>query len=575
MRRLFISDSKRSRLKIGFRLLAVTIGILQHWVNRHAMNPDGVSYLDVADAYLRGDWKMAVNAMWSPLYSWFLAVALALFKPSPYWEFPVVQLVNFIIYLCALICFEFFLREVLRFRRAQTAEGAGNGWATFPEWALIALGYVLFIWSSVYLMKMNLGRVHPDTCVAAVVYLASGISLRIRRGATDWPTFIALGIVLGIGYLAKAPMFPLAFIFLAVSLFLVGNLRRAAPRASIAFALFLSLSVPFIVALSTAKGRLTFSDSGRVNYVWKVNEMGVYWQGEPPGSGAPAHPVRKLFDAPAIYEYGTPISSTYPLHYDPSYWMEGASPHFELKPQIHVLLSSMRTCYVTLFDIHGSLIVGLFILFYMGRRGWLTVRDISEYWFLLTPALAALVMYSLVHVEQRYIAPFVVLLYMALFSGVRLPDSQESKRLLKAIMMTILVMFFIYISPSTTHAAYLTAQDLFKGEASRRNVPWQVADGLKRIGVQPGDKVALIIAGDPYDSSMWARLDRLRIIAEVPTGDADDFWTASSSVKNQVLQTFARAGAKLVVTDKSPTLATADGWQKIDDTDYHAYFLSK
>jgi hypothetical protein len=31
---------------------------------------------DIGDAYVRGDWHSAVNAYWSPLYSWFLGLAL-------------------------------------------------------------------------------------------------------------------------------------------------------------------------------------------------------------------------------------------------------------------------------------------------------------------------------------------------------------------------------------------------------------------------------------------------------------------------------------------------------------------
>ena len=45
------------------------------------MGPDGISYLDIGDAYLRGDWYVAVNAMWSPFYSWLAGFWLMLFKP--------------------------------------------------------------------------------------------------------------------------------------------------------------------------------------------------------------------------------------------------------------------------------------------------------------------------------------------------------------------------------------------------------------------------------------------------------------------------------------------------------------
>lgn len=47
-------------------------------MHRQAVNPDGISYLDIADAYLVGDLSNVVNGYWCPLYSWLLAVALRL-----------------------------------------------------------------------------------------------------------------------------------------------------------------------------------------------------------------------------------------------------------------------------------------------------------------------------------------------------------------------------------------------------------------------------------------------------------------------------------------------------------------
>jgi hypothetical protein len=50
-------------------LVAVGVASINAWIARQAMNPDGISYLDIADAYRRGDWGVAVNAYWRPLYS--------------------------------------------------------------------------------------------------------------------------------------------------------------------------------------------------------------------------------------------------------------------------------------------------------------------------------------------------------------------------------------------------------------------------------------------------------------------------------------------------------------------------
>jgi len=211
-----------------FCSVAILLGAYQAWDTRHAMNADGISYLDMGDAYLRGDWDMAVNAYWSPLYSWLLGSAMLVFRPSAYWEFPLVHLVNFFIYLCTLACFHFFMMQLIHYQKYRLTIPSESGYEGYPEWVLMAFGYSLFIWSSLSLITVSI--VTPDMCVAAFVFLASGILLRIRTGSTRWLTFIILGVVLGFSYLAKAIMFPMSFIFLLISLFLVGDFRKALPE---------------------------------------------------------------------------------------------------------------------------------------------------------------------------------------------------------------------------------------------------------------------------------------------------------------------------------------------------------
>src|SRR3954452_20137182 len=86
-------------LRISCWLIALALGAAQAWATRFTMNPDGVSYLDIGDAYWRRDWPNAINAYWSPLYSWILGGFLKVIKPSIYWEYPLVHLVNFLIYV--------------------------------------------------------------------------------------------------------------------------------------------------------------------------------------------------------------------------------------------------------------------------------------------------------------------------------------------------------------------------------------------------------------------------------------------------------------------------------------------
>src|SRR3972149_2593335 len=60
--------------------------VLHLWENRDLFDPEGISYLDIADAYLRGDWQAALTGLWSPMYSWLVAVMMVLFTPLAFWE---------------------------------------------------------------------------------------------------------------------------------------------------------------------------------------------------------------------------------------------------------------------------------------------------------------------------------------------------------------------------------------------------------------------------------------------------------------------------------------------------------
>jgi 4-amino-4-deoxy-L-arabinose transferase-like glycosyltransferase len=205
-----------------------------------------------------------------------------------------------------------------------------------PPWSVFAIGYTVFLWSSLSLISLE--RVSPDILMAGFLYLAVGILLQIQVNPKSFALFVGLGVVLGLGYLAKAPVFLLAFVFLVVSGILAASWCKAAPRVLAAGLAFLALSAPWFLALSHAKGQFTFGDSGKVNYVLLVNRSTPTWYFQDLGTagGQFLHPVRKIFDNPPIYEFSTPVGGTIPVWYDPSYWADGAKPPFLLKRQISV-----------------------------------------------------------------------------------------------------------------------------------------------------------------------------------------------------------------------------------------------
>ena len=183
---------------------SVRIGGLQFWTNRYTMNTDGISYLDIADAVSKGHLAAAANAYWSPLYPCLLALGLAIFRPSPYWEFPVAHLVNFSILLAAAASFQFFVGQLLRI--IEEREGASGGQKLSRRGSmLLAIGSMLFLWASLRLAGLEV--VSPDLLLTVFVYLASGLALRMELREARYRDFAFLRILLAIGYLAKTRCF--------------------------------------------------------------------------------------------------------------------------------------------------------------------------------------------------------------------------------------------------------------------------------------------------------------------------------------------------------------------------------
>ena len=77
-------------------------------------------------------------------------------------------------------------------------------------------------------------------------------------------------------------------------------------------------------------------------------------------------------------------------------------------------------------------------------------------------------------------------------------------------------------------------------------------------------------------NAYWARLARVRIVAEIPVGAAEDFWAADEQMKQLIMGSLARVGAEIVVVSprvlpRSGTAAgdlAAMGWRRIGTTEY-------
>lgn len=547
---------KNFRLERLLRWTGILLAAACTWTGRYYINADVISYLDVADAYLRSDWQHAINGHWSPLYSWILATILWIFRPSPALELPLVHAANFLIFLVTLSCFEYFWRAMVR-ERGPVATSDQTVVVPLPNWAWTAFGYVLFWHVSLNLLNMRVSS--GDLLMSAMVYLAAGAIVRINAGRAKWVTFVVLGIALGFGYLAKAFMFPLDFVFLGTA-FIAALRRRSASRILLSFLVFAAISAPFIQVLSASKGRLTFSEAGRYNYLVFVNGAPhEFWEGVPAGTGAPTHPPHKIWDAPPTYEFGTGVGGSYPLWFDESYWYDGMHPHFEWRGQLHAVFNSAKVL-SKLLIYQSSLITGTLALalLYEFRR---TAKGFGEGWCLMVLALAGLAGYSLVHVEYRYIAAFVLLFWLALLGGLRVPASPAADQSVSRICLATLIVF---VGSVFLWTGYLLADNSF----TMTKAQFQVAAGLQQLGIENGTKVAVV---GQVGGSYWARIDKLTIVAEVvPTGTAE-FWGSDPGTRLQILHKIQNTGAEVVISADPPRNALTPEWRQICDTNYYAY----
>jgi hypothetical protein len=563
-------DENLRKVQVFFRILAISLGVLHVYaaIKSQSMNADGISYLDIGDAYFRADWVNAINPVWSPLYSWILGFANFVIRPSIQWEFPVVHLVNFIIFLIALSSFEFL------WRRVRTYEALDESYVIPDSWWW-TLGYLLFIWISLSLIEI--WAVTPDMLMAVFVFLAAGMIAEIRSGDDRLRLFVRLGLVLGLGYLSKTFMFSTALVFLLLAWLVQQWTWNSVKRTLAGTAVFLVISVPFVAIISAAKGKFTIGEAGTVTYVRHV--VGIpypHWQGDPVQNILPTHRSRVIHQSPAVYEFGEPIGGTYPIAFDPSYWYDGIAAPITLQDLTGPLLAS-GIHYLELFiQKQGTLVACVLILYMMGQPLKRRLPDMLRQWALMIPSVIAFGLYALVLVEDRYIGVFILLFWADILANVHLPALPNWGSWLKVFsgvaalgLLANVVLFnldgFTRWRPSVNSS--------FVVPIAPAASPLAVAQSLKDLGIQQGDKVGVI--GYAYDS-FWARLARVQIAAEMFEADSiEDLWRGNESLQQSVLQAFADAGMDAVIAEYVPVYAKLDGWQRVGKSNFYIYVFAE
>ena len=545
------------------------LALVDAWAGRQYIDADGISYLDMSDAFLKHNWHLLINPQWSPLYPFMLGVATWIAHPTAYWEFPTAHLVNLAIFIGALASFEFLMRQVLLLLRKNDGQQDASKAGSLPTWIWQVLGYSLFAWST-FVMISGLRRVSPDLCVALFVFLDAGLLLKLRASGNKTRTSLLLGLSLGLGYLAKAILFPMAFVFMLVAFFAIRERSKALVPLLTTILAFAAIATPMVILISRVAGRPSYSESGPLNFVWQANGGDCIPFNTFRSSPDLNHRMHLLHEDPDVFSITGPVAATYSPWFDPEYWNAGAKGAFIPRNQIRIIALNFAGLFTGMYMTPlWVLVAGGIAIFFINPGVPRRFAQLAGTWPLLLPGVTGLCLYTLVLVLPRYIAPFLVLVLLGLFPWIFAGKFAHREK--PIVIATTVTATAVFLYSALFVVLHLTRPlPAMRGPGGEH---YRAAAALNGDGVLPGQSVGLI--GGSWDAMIWARLARVHIIAQMPEDDTRTFWQASDPrMKAEVYDAFAKAGAKAVITEQIPPPSGIAEWQKLADTPYSVHMLA-
>lgn len=487
--------SAATRLEISLiagacALLCIVLG----WAGRTGLNPDGVSYLDMAARLASGDWAAAVQGYWSPLYPLLLALLGMVSGATGMALLAQVHALNVVIALGII---------ALLWRVARTHGDPIVARALFAAFLLASA------------RTPRLDAVTPDLLLIGAVAGLGGELLR-REG----PRWLGVGGWLGLTFLTKTSSWPWLVVTVLLLLLAGGrDWRRGVVRAA---AVATALMLLWVVPLSLKYHRPTLGSAGTFNACWYLERCDSRTPDEHSGQHARYGGLRLADGEMVTVADFTDTRWTYSPWSDPTAWQ--------------AQVGSIHRAPLDLFDFFG----------YWFRQGWAVLSiwtpqllllvllpvavlswqrgQLSRGWreqrmamLVLLLGLAGIAQFIVVHAEPRLIAPFVMLASMGCLwwwrpAGV-VPTTRSFAPALVLAMSWIglasaLVRGAIYVDELNTRTEADTARFARLTRAGEGAVP----GGLR------GRSIVVIGPAIPVVSDAW--LFGARIVAQIPPGSA-------------------------------------------------------
>jgi hypothetical protein len=523
--------------------LAVAAALVDLWGNRYNLNPDGISYIEMARNAVAGGPHALINGLWSPGYPSLLMSVVQLTGRNPANDVPSLHLVNFVLYVMSL---GLFVRLLAGVSPEPNDDGVSPGRHGVP------LGAMAF--AMIVLQSIGMGLLTPDAGVLFCILASAVCCIELESSAHPWHLPVILGVVLGAGYWMKGVLLPLNLLLLAGLMLVPPRIHRARRKIALAAAVFAMTVLPLFVMVSLKVGRPSPGEVGRLNYAWQTSDVTPYvgWVGDASGrNGVPSHPPRVLQAHPQTLEFAAPVQGTYPLWYDPAYWYAGLRVHVDLHAQWRLLKRGVADVAVILGDQWILLVV--VVALWLATDARVAPRGASRMPLVLGAwSTAATLLYALIHVEARYLAGFLVLGTFLAWTAL----TRRRRRRGFQLVMTASV------AAMTASVGLHLWQNTGGFDRDYRPDYLVAADTMRALGLAPGSRVAAV--GDAFEQYA-AFAAGTPIAAQVM--DSGSFWAATPPERSELERRLATVGVKALLANNVAAEMVAEGWHIIQRDD--------
>lgn len=404
----------------GVELLAgalIAITALHTWWARFALNPDGVSYLDLAARLHAHDLRAFVQGYWSPLYPALVALLSWPGDRSPVSMLVASHLLNGLALVGAILLLRAWGRR------------AGS-----PQFTVAALAALMLVSNGL----PRIEAVTPD--VLSLTLLAwLGYELLARNGERWGPT----GIALGAAFLARTSAWP--WLLLSLPLRLWGA-RDAAERRQVVLSSATAVAVAalWIVPLSAVAGHPTLGSSARLNYCWYIESCDSRSPDTHQGQHVAYHDST-LADGQVVTWASFPDSArwTYAPWSDPTAWEAGVLSRHTTPPTPSLMVrywwrQGNSTFGYWLSPVLLAVLIPWWFVEWSPRMRQHPGAGARRMWMIVALGLVGVFQFVVVHSEPRLIAPSALLAILALLVGPpREPEEAPPVAALRPWAMTL------------------------------------------------------------------------------------------------------------------------------------------